>query len=61
MIKILKSPKVIIVKGRERTDKTGFKILKPIARSMPPIMYVRIPSCKISPWKRRVVTYSEKP
>jgi hypothetical protein len=48
-----------MLKGKEIIDSTGFNILKPTARSIPPTISVFIPPCKTSPEKRSWVKYSE--
>jgi hypothetical protein len=57
IIRMLKRPRLRRLKGRDIIESIGFKILKPIASKIPPIIKVLIPSCRTSPAKANCVTY----
>lgn len=59
IIKMLKNPNVSMLKGNEMIDKTGFKILNPIARRIPPTISVCRPLCKTSPGNITCARYRE--
>lgn len=60
-MRMLKSPRLKRLNGREMMESIGFMTLKPIARRMPPITKVFSPSWRISPSKRRLVKYRANP
>lgn len=54
-MRMLKSPRLKRLNGREMMESIGFMTLKPIARRMPPITNVFSPSWSMSPWKVKLV------